>query len=291
MAVADIVNRTKTILYGSGLGEKPTIRQGAADAAETITGNTVVFTVASGEGAKIKPGNIISTWGETEATTHALYVLSVATDAVTAVHGYLGSAVTIADSLDGVLFEQNPLATEFEIYEAIDTIFTNMLWPHVYNVVEATIASPDLIDGQEAVAAAAEHIHYAYQIIGPSVIDIPFQSEPRVVATALASTGRLGQFEWQTATTGYYQYREKYDEADETTDELTHLVATGAAAIVLGASLVEATIEGTKKDNVEAVSQRGAVGTSLWRDFLTLRANMSEELTKRLPSRILVHRD
>ena len=162
----------------------------------------------------------------------------------------------------------------------------------MYNVEGATIASPDLVDGQEAVASEVEEIIHAWQVIGPTMWTIP--ASPRIpleVATALKSTGKLVTFDWVDGSTGYYEYRSKLVEADETTIELTHLVATGAAALLLGASISETTLERTKKDNVEAAGSRSAAAQSVWRDFLTLRQTMSEELSKRLPNQIYVNRN
>lgn len=293
MAIADIHQRIKQILYGQGLGEAPSLRRAAANANEGLTGQVANFDVLAGEGAKIKAGNTLSAYTTVAADMHVFYVLPIATDTITVVNAYLGSpAIVGSDSgdLDNFVLEQNPIATNFEIDEAIDTIMANMLWPQVYDVVEATITTPDLVDGQEGVVAEAEWIHYAYQIIGPTAVPIHFTPQTRTVATAIVSTGKLATFQWINATTGYYQYRAKFAEADEADTELTRLIALGAAALLLGGALIEAAIEGTKKDNVEAISQRQAIGSSLWRDFLTLRQGMSEELGRRLPNQIIVNR-
>lgn len=294
MAVADIVNRVRTILYGSGLGEKPSLRTGAANANESVSGQLVTFTVGSGEGAKIKNGDVLAVYDpETEADQHIIYVTSISTDTITGVNSYLGSpAVAGADSgdLDSAVFEQNPLASGFEIFEAIDTVFAHHLWPWVYDITTSTIATPDLVDGQEAVAAGALEILHAWQRIGGTNYPIPFQRKPYDVDTTLASTGRMATFEWIDGSTGYYTYKEKLAEADESGDELTHMVAIGASALLLGGSLVDTTIQRTKLVNMEAVSQRVQVGSMLWRDFLTLRQNYQEELVDRVPNRLLIDR-
>jgi hypothetical protein len=244
------------------------------------------------EAANVSGGDILSVYDpDTEADAHVFYVLSVSSSSVTAVNGYDGGAlVSGTTDLDSALFEQNPLATGYEIFEAIDTIIANQLWPWVYDEVTATIASPDITTGQEAVPAEVEEITTAWQIIGPHNVLIPVSRQPYVVHTTLAATGKLAHFDWINASAGYYTYRAKYVEADELDTELTHLIATGAAAILLGASLSETTLESTKKDNVEAVGQRSSAGDRLWRDFLTLRQNMSEELGRRLPQQILFNR-
>ena len=294
MALADIFSRTRSILYGNSLGEKPAIRLAAASAAETTSNQTCTFDVASGEAAKIKTGQVLSVYDPaTETDAHAFLVTSISSDTITAINGYLGAPVIVgADSgdMDNAVLEQNPLVTGFEIFEAIDTVISNQLWPWVYDMVNATITSPDLVDGQEAVAAEAEEIIHAHQIIGPTAYKIAVERIPLEIDTTIASTGKMATFDWIDGSTGYYLYRAKYLEADEADTELTHLMAVGAAALLLGGSLVATTIQGTKHDNAQAVSQRQQVGSLLWRDFLTLRQNMSEELTKRLPQQIYINR-
>lgn len=294
MALADIYSRTRSILYGTGLGEKPVFRVSASNANESVSGSLVTFTLNTGEGAKCKPGQVLSVYDPgTEADAHAVFITSISTDTITGINGYLGSPVVVgADSgdLDDAVFEQNPLATGFEIFEAIDTIVANQLWPWVYDIVHATIASPDLVDGQEAVAAEAEEIIHAHQVIGSTNERIPVERIPLEISTTLASTGKQASFDWINGTTGYYTYRAKFAEADEADTELTHLIAVGAAALLLGAHMVETSIQGTKHDNAEAVGKRQQAGSILWRDFLTLRQGMSEELSKRLPPQVYVNR-
>ena len=294
MALSDLVTRTRNILYGSGLGEKPAIRLGASNANESVAGQLVTFSLAAGEGDKVKKGNVLGVYDPaTEADAHVIYVTSISTDAITGINSYLGSpAIVGSDSgdLDSAVFEQNPLATGFEIFEAIDAVFAHQLWPWVFDLTQGEIASPDLVDGQEAIAAGAREVVHAWQRLGGTNYPVPFEVTPWDVSTDLASTGRQATFGWIDASKGYYLYKEKLAEADDSGDELTHMVATGAAALLLGGHLVETSIQGTKADNAQAVSQRAQIGNSLWRDFLTLRQNYSEELTRLLPHQIIINR-
>ncbi len=294
MALADIVTRTRSILYGTGLGEKPAIRLALADTNERSSGippQLIVFDMVAGEGAECAPGQILSVYDpETEADAHAIYITSIATDAITGINGYLGSPkVTGSNSgdLDNALLEHEPLVTGFEIFEAIDTVFSAYLWPDVYNIADVSVASPDLVDGQHEVAATVMRITDAYQVIGPTIHKISHTRHPEDVHTTLSSTGKLAQFDWIDGGTGYYTYHAKLVEADEATQELTQLIATGAAAVTLGGHLVETTIQGTKAHNAQAVSQRQQVGSLLWRDFLTIRQGLSEELTRQGTSNII----
>lgn len=159
MALADIYNATRGLLYGQGLGEKPSIRLAAADALESTASDPLVsFALAAGEGAKVKPGEMLSVYSPVAAGAYVIYVTSMATDTVTGVNGGLIGApeVVTAGVLDSALFEQDPFVTSHEIHKAIDTVVARFLWPEVYSIEAKTITSPDLIDGQEGVAADVE---------------------------------------------------------------------------------------------------------------------------------------
>jgi hypothetical protein len=101
----------------------------------------------------------------------------------------------------------------------------------------------------------------------------------------------MAQFGWYDGSTGYYTAKTKVVIADDDgTPELTRLIATGAAALALGGSMVEATLENTKKDNAEAVSQRSQAGSLLWRDFLTLKQEYGRELGRDHESSVVILR-
>ena len=276
------------------MGEKPPIRRAhTASTVSSTSGGLATFYLASTtEGAEVSAGDILSVYDPSdEADAHVLYLLSVSSSSVTAINGYDGAPlVSGTTDLDSALFEQNPTWTGYDIFEAIDTVVANMLWPWVFDEVTATIASPNLASFQNEVPAEVEEIITCWQIIGPYKQLVAVSRQPWVVHATVSSTGKLAAFDWINASTGYYTYKAKYAEADEADTELTHLIALGAAAILLGASISETTLESTKKDNAEAVAQRGSAGDRIWRDFITLRQNMSEELGRRLPNRILHNR-
>lgn len=294
MALADIYQRTRSLIYGQGLGEQPPIRVAASNADESVSGDLVTFSLASGEGDKCKPGQVLSVYdADAEADAHAVYITSISTDTITGVNGYNGSpTITGSDSgdVDSKAFEQNPLVLGYEIFEAIDTIIARYLWPDVYTIETKTISSPDLVYGQEAVAADVKEIISAWQVIGTEVIPIPFMRTPLDVDTSIKSTGQMAEFGWYDGSTGYYTVKTKIAEADEVSDELTRLIATGAAAVALGSTLAETSLSRTKKDNVEAVNARQPAANSLWRDFLTLKQNYSQELGRELPQQIIINR-
>lgn len=293
MALSDIHDMVRVILFGAGLGEKAPIRRAAADAAENTASDPIItFALASGEGDEVKPGDTLSVYSPSDAdTAYAIRVLSVSTDTVTGVNGALIGApkVVAAAALDNALLEQDALASSHEIHQAISAILDRHLWPDVFTTETKQIANPDLIDGQEAIAADVMEIMSAWQVIGPTAYSIPFQRHPIDVDTDISSTGKIGEFDWIDGSTGYYTAKTKITAADDT-GGLTRLIATGAAALVLGASVVEATLNRTKKDNVEAVSQRNSAGSILWRDFLTLKQEFAREIGRQNESRILIDR-
>lgn len=292
MAQADIFNVVRTLLYGTGLGEKPSIRRGAANASEGLVGDPIItFDLFTDEGDYVKPGEVLAVYSAAAAGAHVIYVLSVSNDTVTGINGGLIGAPAVTDGdLDNALFEQDPLVSSHEIHAAISQIIQGYLWPDIYNIEDKTIASPDLVDGQEGVSTDSEEIMAAWQIIGDTVYSVPFQRHPLDVNTAIKSTGKMAEFDWFDGGTGYYTVKTKIVDDDDGGDNLTRIIATGAAALLLGGSAVEATLENTKKDNADAVGQRGQVGGLLWRDFLTLKAEYARELGRHNEARVLIDR-
>lgn len=295
MALSDIHDRVRTILYGTGLGEKPAIRLAAANATENTTSDPLVsFILNTGEGDEVSAGDTLAVYSPGDAATaFVIYVTDVATDTVTGINGgMIGAPKVAADGeLDSAILEQDALISSHEIHDAITSVVERYLWPDLYQIETKTLASPDLIDGQEAVSADTQEILSAWQKIGDTVYSIPFQRHPLDVDTSLSSTGRMAEFDWIDGSTGYYTAKTKIVVADDDGDpELTRLIATGAAALALGGTVVEATLENTKKDNADAVSQRSQAASLLWRDFLTFKQEYARELGRHNESRILIDR-
>lgn len=275
------------------MGEKPSIRLAAADALESFAAPLVSFALAAGEGAKVKVGEVLAVYSPTSAAAaHVIYVTSISADTITGINGgMIGAPAVVASALDSVLFEQDPLVTSHEIHNAISTVTARFLWPDVYQIETKTIATPNLVDGQEAVAADVQEIMAAWQILGSTVHGVAFQRHVLDVDTAIKSTGKIAEFDWIDGSAGYYTAKTKIDITDDDgTPDLTRLISTGAAALLLGGTFVETTLENTKKDNSDAVSQRTSVGGILWRDFLTLKSEYARELGRQNESRILVDR-
>lgn len=292
MALTDFVNRVKEILYGSELGESPPIRVAASNANESVSGSLVTFTVASGEGAEIKAGHTLAATDATDPTKcYVVYVTSVTSNAVTGVNGYRGSpSVAGSDSgnLDSKLLEQNPLVSTFKIHRTIDTIFATSLFPEVFKFVTTTV-TPNLATHQANLPAALMDIDSAWQTIGG--IDVPVPAGfKRNVHTTVASNGVLGHFDYIDGSTLYLTYIAKLvlGDEDEDANGLIEMVATGAAALCLGASVPETNMASSSKDSQNR--QREDVAAKLWRDFLTLRGNYSEGLARERGSSVRTFR-
>ena len=276
MAIADIVSRVRSILYGSVIGEAPSIRIAASNASESVTGPKLTFNLDTSEGDYVQPGQVLSVRGANDSSTaFVLYVLSKSSDAITALNGYEGPSVTGSDSgdLDNLVFEQNPPVTEYSILKHIEQVFDSLLYPHIVKRSTATVAA-NVSDYQHEVPATVEKIVSAWQVISGEAVQIPFDLM-RDVHTTVSSTGMLAYFGAFDGTTIYYTYEEKYDSADTLGEDLEYCVAIGAAALAAGSQVHESNMASASKDS----QARGGrdVSASLWRDFITLRTSISEE--------------
>ena len=277
MSDQTIVQRAKAILYGHGVGEHPAIIRSAADADETVTAPTVAFDLYAGQGAKVAAGDTLSIYSAaTAADAHALYVLSVSTDALVAVNGYWGSPVVVADDLDGALFELNPLRAEHFLFQAVETVFSSLLYPEVSKYFARSV-TPDLATYQVDIPATVKQILSAWQVIADQNITIPWELDDNLEST-LSSTGTMGTFYAVDGSDVYYTTVEKYATADTISEALTQCIATGAAAIALGASVSETNLESSAKDSQSRRERNPA--QDLWREFVTLRSSISEEISR-----------
>jgi hypothetical protein len=280
LARTDYIERTKSILYGTGLGEKPRIIEVAADAAETIAANTIAFSVTTGSGSAVKPGHILSRVGSTDETdAYSMYVLSVATDVITATRTYNGSpdAGFAADLLDGLLLEGQPLRSEYEINKAIDAVFQTWLYPDVYTFTTGSVA-PDPTYGQVELPATVREIDAAWQVVAGQNVTIP-HAVHRNLHTTVSSTGVQGVFDQVDNSTIYYTYKTKLVVGSEVTDPnaeaLVYMVAMGAAGLALDSSVVDQTLERAKKDSQQRRDSDAA--SRLFRSFLTMRQQWGAE--------------
>ena len=263
-------------MYGQGVGEAPAIVLAAANANETVAAPTIVFTVATGSGSQIQAGNVLSVVNAaTAASAYMLYVLSVSTDAVTALMGYLGSpSPTTANALDGAVFEIDPLKSENLIWQKMEAVFSTMLWPEVYKYNTYTI-TPDLSDYQVELNANVEAIVSAHQSFGGEFCKIPWEIQKNL-STSISSTGVLGTLYAIDGSSVYIQTKERYTATDTHPAAVEECVAVGTAAMVLGAARSSTDLETSSKDS-QFRGQRNPAD-ALWRDFVTLRSAIAEDL-------------
>jgi hypothetical protein len=280
MATTDIVQRVKTLLYGHGLGEKPTVVLAPAAANETSIGTTVVFDLATAELAKVNAGDVLSVLGAATApAAYMMYVMSKDSTSVTALASYMGSpAVTADGDLDGVVFELGSLKSEWFIYQAVESVFNTLLYPQIYKYGTYTIA-PDLVTYQVELNAAVMEIQNAFQIIATETHQIPF-GIARNVSTSISSTTVLGELYAIDGSSVYVTTKERYLEADSISEALTECIATGAAALAIGASRSSTDLESSNKDS-QVRGQRNPAN-DLWRDFITLRTALSDDLASQV---------
>jgi hypothetical protein len=276
MSRAEIIGQARELVYGSGTGERPSIRRAAAAASVTVSGSIATFTLLAGEGAKVKAGDILSFLSDGDATkAYVFYVLSVSTDTVTALNGYRGSpAITNASAdLNSGAFEQNPLVTNSELQSGVDTVFGMLLWPQVFKFGSQQI-TPDLSSMQAELEATCMEILSAQQLNAGIAYDIPHGRVIRNLDTDVSSTGVMANFAFINGSTCYLTTKEKFVVGDEDSYSGLHrLVATGVAALALGASISETALEPGNKESDGA--SRQTPGNILWRDFLNLRSAWS----------------
>lgn len=264
------------MLYSAGLGEKPTIVLAPSSAAETSIGTTVVFNLDAAELAKVQAGDVASVVNASDATgAHSVYILSKDSTSVTALASYQGAPAVSADGdLDGAVFELNALKPEHFLWQAAESVIATLLWPDVIKYATYAV-TPDLSDFQVELNAAVEGIVGAYQIYGGERVSIPFGMQKNVHAS-ISSTGVLGELHAIDGSSVYLTTRERFVEADTMSEALKQCVATGAAAIALGASRSSTDLESAKKDS-QFRGQRNP-GSDLWRDFVTLRSSLAADV-------------
>ena len=278
MAATAIIQKAKARLYGQGVGEKPTIILGAADAAETVSGATIAFDVA--DGTQLNAGDVLSVVNAADAdSAFQLYVLSISTNTVTALMGYLGApSPTAADDLDAAVFEVNALKSEWMIWQNVEAVINTLLYPQVYKYSTTSI-TPDLATLQSEIATVVMEIQGVQQYITNRWFSIPFDLE-RDLDSNVSSTGSLISYGAYDGSTLYVTTKERYLATDTLPAAIEDCIATGAAALTLGATRSSTDLETSSKDS-QFRGQRNPAD-QLWRDFITLRSSINEDLASQV---------
>jgi len=261
---ADIVKAVKDRIYNSGLGEKPSIRQGAVDTA-TVTNDTVVFDLAAGEGAKVKQGHVLSSFNSTDDTdAYGFYVLSVATDTITCVNGYEGAAIANAAATP-LLLEHQAKTTEYQIQRAIDDIVASYLYPELFDIVIDTF-TPNFVNLQADADPLDLKVIRGWQSIGTTVYQVPLKLIDNM-PTSQFSSGKMLTYNVVTALDVSYSAVRKISIATSSDPALEGLIAKGAAALC---------VEGIE----EAVSEEegGPASRPLWGSFYNAKRQFETAL-------------
>lgn len=298
MGLSDYVQRTRSILEGYGLGEKPIILQVAADAGNTVSGSTVAVTLLDGTNSgKVRAGDVVSRYGPTtSALAWAGYVLSVngTTDVVTCVNGFEGTtALTTGGTANdgGLLYlHGDGTPTDHQIIAAVNTVFNTLLWPAIFKL-EFDTETANLSHGRIDLDAEVEGIDKAWQVIGGESYTISYGLEKQAPSVAAAGTaGVVGIFDPVAAGTIYLSTIRRMVIGDEATyPSLTEVVALGAAAIAAGFSRPETTLAVSKKDSRER-GRAPDIGQALWRDFFTIRDSWADDMARETADTIEVYR-
>ena len=278
MATVDIVQRVKSILFGAGIGEKPVIVRCAADAVETTSGDTLTFTMLdAAEGDKIAGGDVLSFWGAgTAAQAHMVYVLSESAGVVTAVNAFNGSPAVTDTDLDAALLEIVPGGGigEHNIYQNIESVFTSMLWPDIWEYAFYAI-TPQLDDYQVELNIAVERIEDAWQIVGTTRHEVAFDMAKNV-HTSVSSTQVIAELIAYDSSNVFITTVNRVTESSTINEAMTQMIATGAAALAAGMTKNPASMESTGKDN-QIRAERSPERT-LWQAFGTLRTAIAGDL-------------
>ena len=270
-----IVKAVKDRIYNSGLGQKPSIRQGTSTAA--VTGDTVVFSLATGEGAKCKAGHILSSWGSTDASdAYSFYVLSIATDALTCVNGYDGAAIANSATVPALLEQQAPV-TEYTVQKAIDDIVSAYLYPEVFDIAQDSF-TPDFSTLQSDADPLDLGIIRGWQFIGPTLYQVPIKLVDNVATAAFAS-GKMIVYDVRVANTVYYSAVRKVAIATSTDTALEGLIAKGAAALC---------VEGVEEAHED--EDGGSESRPLWSSFYNAKRQFTDSIAKQSVTQFKVDR-
>lgn len=160
------------------------------------------------------------------------------------------------------------------MWQKLEAVFSTMLWPEIYKYNQYTV-TPDLSDYQVELNAAVEKIVSAQQSWAGEFVTIPYQMQ-RNTSTSVSSTGVLGTLYAIDGSSVYLTVKERYLSSDTLPAAVEECVSVGVAAMTLGAARSSTDLESASKDS-QFRGQRNPAD-SLWRDFVTLRSAIAEDL-------------
>ncbi len=260
-----IIKAVKNRIYQQGVGEKPSIREATGTA--TVTGDKVTFSLAAGEGAKCRSGQILSSYNADADEEYGFYVLSLSTDAVTAVNGYEGEAIANSATMP-VLLEHQAEVTEYQIASAIDDVIASYLFPEVFDIILDSF-TPNLASLQTNADTLDEAIIRAWQKIGPTVYQVPIKLVQNMPTGDFAA-GKMLVYDAVTTTTVNYSAKRKVSLTTSSDTALEGLIAKGAAALV---------IEGVEQAPSD-VEEKGPDSRALWGSFYNAKRQFETAIAK-----------
>jgi hypothetical protein len=270
----DIVKAVKDRIYNSGLGQKPSLRQGTGTV--TVAGDIASFSLDTGEGSFVRAGQILSAWNSTDADdAYGFYVLSVSTDAITAANGYNGKAIANSASVPAIM-EHQADPTEYVIQKAIDDIIDSYLFPEVFDIILDSF-TPNTATLQSNADADDEEIIRAWQKIGPTQYQIPIKLVQNMPTADFAS-GKMLVYDIRTGADVDYSAKRKVSIANSTNGALEGLIAKGAAALC---------IEGVEEADEEQGSPQSR---PLWASFYNAKRQFENAIAKESVTQFKVDR-
>ena len=274
LSTSTIFSQVKNYLYNSGLGEKPSIRQGTGTV--TVSGDIVTFDLAAGQGGKIRAGHVLQVYNPADDTAcYAFYVISVSTDTLTCINGYEGSPTIANSAATPSLLEHQPPVLDAAIFRFIDQIVDSYLYPDVYDVFTDSF-TPNLVSGQTAADADDMHIIRAWQSLGGIVYQIPCKVVHNM-PTSLFATGKMLQYNVPYGASVGYSAARKVSLTNSTNTALEDLIAKGAAALALESTEASTQWESAKND---ARERQGSPSRQMWQAFMLSKQSFANELAQ-----------
>jgi hypothetical protein len=270
----DIVKATKDRIYNSGLGQKPSLRLATGNT--SVTGDTVTFSLATDEGAKVRAGHILSTWNTTDATdAYVFYVIQPTGDSVLCANGYGGTAIADSVAVPTIL-EHQAEPTEYVVQKAIDDIVASYLFPEVFDIIMDSF-TPDLSSLQSQADVLDMDIIRAWQKIGPTTYQVPIKLIENMPTGDFAS-GKMLTYDAVTSIAINYSAKRKVSIATSTDLALTGLIAKGAAALC-----IEGVEEAPKEDETQE-------SRPLWASFYNAKRQFETAIAKESVTQFKVDR-
>jgi hypothetical protein len=241
-----------------------------------VTDDTVTFSLATDEGAKVKSGQILSSWNSADADdAYGFYVITVTGDSVLCANGYDGAAIANSAAVPAFLEHQADPA-EYTVQTAIDDIIASYLFPELFDIVMDSF-TPNLSNLQTEADVLDVEIIRAWQKIGPTTYQVPIKLIQNMPTDTFTS-GKMLAYDAVTAIDINYSAKRKIAIATSSDPALVGLIAKGAAALC---------IEGVEEAPKEDEEQQSR---PLWASFYNAKRQMETSIAKESVTQFKVDR-